>query len=521
MQAGDEVTGDRAGPPALPALARRILTLSLRINAADSVYQRHMQSTRRERLAALAAVDYEAVRIELIRYLEQHDQRAHHLQGGGLCRDDATKAWPREVAERPTALAHVFGFAALAGVALGPYRWGGIEGEAPAWDAPPLRALAMYDSPARDLSAALLYFMRDVRGFRDHLDIDFYISPVGGTTDTSGGRTFVSAFEHDYLWFNSTAVLQTLTYLVEGYQGVIKTRPRAEVASARWTCAITEHSPQPGGNRFQGLQIEILQVLDTALDRGAATELAEVGPVGTAWSSRVEILLPPLRPGSGENGALPRFERTFDIKLAPIRRAGGHVGIYNGALEILIPARSVPVPGGRGTMWAVDVISAEEAWSRWLRTIGKPGEPQASFRKKADQRTQQAAAVNIQITDPFSIAVFDTERERPEYWRHKKIIESVHIAITGVTDDELSALVADHCLLLVHGRLTAAQLAKVQAVRIPVIEISGGGAGRGQLQCGLLNAVSDVHALFNHNWGKLAHHTEISPEELIRELQNG
>lgn len=140
MQADGGAGEKRSGALPLPALARRILTLSLRINAADNIYQRHMQSARRQRLAALSASDYEAVRTKLIAFLGERDLRAHHLQGGGNHRDDASRGWPPEIADQPAALADFLGFKALEGVSLAPYRWGGPDGELPTPKPKPAKA---------------------------------------------------------------------------------------------------------------------------------------------------------------------------------------------------------------------------------------------------------------------------------------------------------------------------------------------------------------------------------------------
>jgi hypothetical protein len=129
---------------------------------------------------------------------------------------------------------------------------------AQAWERPPLRALAQFDSGGRDLSAAFYLLKKDVRLItQNEVSIRF------GSTLTM----HPASLTRDYLWFNVSALAQGLFLLAQCFKGEVIKAGRTEERlrmGLNLPCVggrLFWHVTELDGPREKGLRLCIYQYL--------------------------------------------------------------------------------------------------------------------------------------------------------------------------------------------------------------------------------------------------------------------
>lgn len=347
-----------ATAPRLPDLARRLVTVSLRINAAQTVARSFEENARRTLLRALNAEAYNRVRQTLLAWVLNHSGSmftAHHYPGGGGApKDDQLEE--SHALKEPDFLSRVCDLQ----VTLPAYHWA-EDGSRVGWDAPPIRALAMADGFACDLSTSFQLFILDLEKSVQHNVAEFYLPVSHAEHIPASNRAQISSFRHDYLWFNSVALFDSLKRLFQGYWDEVK--KVEEPVSPRWKCIVREYlGPQlvSQPTEFTGLQIELVQIV-----RSHVT----FGPTRLPGA---EILVPPYKELSGLLPSSESSPHKFCSLVSNLRSAGAHIGMHKGLLEILIPARNILDIQFSGVsaapIWRVDTESTPaQIWNLWLK----------------------------------------------------------------------------------------------------------------------------------------------------------
>ena len=148
-----------------------------------------------------------------------HAFSAHHLHHGG---HDEKRIVEEENLQ--TKLREHLAATGIRGVRRLPdHTWGKVDGNVPAWDQPPIRAIAQFDGDGADLTAVLNLLKEDVKNF-DNIDINL---------------TFYD-LEEGYLWFNACSLAKGLYKLAKGFVGETKDS-EFEIGRINW------HLEEKGG----------------------------------------------------------------------------------------------------------------------------------------------------------------------------------------------------------------------------------------------------------------------------------
>lgn len=139
-----------------------------------------------------------------------NDDWCHHLPCGGHPSSDsdfiatATKRLRDAISEILPAASH-----------LPDHCWKQKQEGLPGWELPPIRALGQIDRAGKDLSVVIFLLEKAVREslHRIELNIQYHL---GKSTSPQ-----LYPFEHDYLWFNASALARGLYELAHGFHQIV------------------------------------------------------------------------------------------------------------------------------------------------------------------------------------------------------------------------------------------------------------------------------------------------------------
>jgi hypothetical protein len=261
-----------------------------------------------------------------------HKYWAHHLPYGGdgyLWTDkDKVHEWTKALKEGLTKVAPEID-------AFPDHGWqyeteGGVQG----WDKPPLRAIAQFDSPGKDLSAAIYLIKKDVRRIALSDTKIRFASSLTMQPET---------LKHDYLWFNVSALAKGLFTLGQSFRGEVNkvvegTRTLDDLPVPCYGGRIFWSISEVTEGENCGLSIDVHQYL---IGWSVEAELQQ-------WPCfmRAKYALPQPR------DAAKAVQEAYDY----IERCGAQLAVNDGTLNIRIKAKVVQDEDNpKFTRWEVEI----------------------------------------------------------------------------------------------------------------------------------------------------------------------
>lgn len=519
-------TGDIEDAPRLPDLARRFVTVSMRINAAHTVVRKARVSARRNKFLEITSCQYAELRKVLVQLINNKIGKidgAHHALGGG----DGYNPEYDEHIENIATDCSLSDFSIISG--LPNFTWKDIKFNSELfWDAPPVRALAMVDGTAGDLTAAFMLFERHINNIS--MGIAEVRLPISSTiTMSSDGRAPIRRFEHDYLWFNNVALFDALEKLYTGFYGeLIKSKYDNKKNKAKWIINVHEHVDNGQQcDKFIGLQIEIQQIMDQSV-------FEDVQP-STNRAVYVNVLIPPF---ARESNLIYHYPSDPDDKFNRLVKgvtiAGAHLYAHKGSIQILIPARNLAIEYDRmfkDKIWGVHSVAPSVAVLESLR--GTIHSNQARANSAALFLPEQAGggALNppalvatesykrIEIGDHIVIGVCDMS----QHWE-----EQIHTVTTADRSDRKllikNGFDDDAIFWLLHVKPDAKDLDEIKRIvknsNKPVIEITGGMNSKcPDLGLPLLTNCSNISKLLSMYWDRINLNYEGEVLDFVRKLR--